>query len=105
MQGTNVDGIVSWLAFDTADFFLDGRGILALGKDDLLLFECGAIWLGWDPTLEAFRLYVDFTVDFKAVGFLTGAHLFISDFLLGLDDFQLRLGKPLLLKSGRHDAD
>ena len=52
--------------------------------------------LSWDPTLEAVWLYVDFAVDFKAVGFLTGARLCFSHLLLGLDGYQLCLGNSLL---------
>jgi hypothetical protein len=37
VQGANVNGVVSGLALDTADFPLDGRGVLPLGEDDPLL--------------------------------------------------------------------
>jgi hypothetical protein len=80
-----IDRIVSRLAFDTADFPLHGRCVIALGEDDLLLFEHSALTMSWHPTLEAIRLYIDFAVDFKSVGFLTGARLFVCHLLLGRD--------------------
>ena len=36
ISDANVDGVVPGLALDTADFPLDGRGVLPLGDDDLL---------------------------------------------------------------------
>ncbi len=100
-QGANVNGIVSGLTLDTADLLLDGRRVLPPGQDDLLLLERGTLRLRRKPTLEAVRLYVDFTVDFEAVGFPAGARLFFSHLLFRLNDYQLRLGKPPLESPAR----
>ena len=49
-----------------------------------MLLECVALRLGWNPTLETLGLYIDFTVDFKAVGFLTARACSSVTFCLGV---------------------
>jgi hypothetical protein len=57
----------------TPDFPFDRGRIPPLSQDDLLVLERVTLRLSRDPMLEAVRFYVDFAVDFKAVGFPVAA--------------------------------